>query len=125
MRHPLRLLLPLAALITVSSCKGEESAQPPPPKVQAVPAAMAEFTEGVDTVTASRSTVRHANGGTTRNTWQDGDLVYLESSTGYTNAQTTGSNAAIATGLEDNTNYYIKQVNSADTTDVEFELYTA
>lgn len=56
MRHPLRLLLPLAALITVSSCKGEESAQPPPPKVQAVDAAMAEFTEGVDTVSTLEAT---------------------------------------------------------------------
>ena len=50
MRHPQRLLLSLAALITVSSCKGEEPAQPPPPKVQAATASTAEFTEGVDTV---------------------------------------------------------------------------
>ena len=50
MRHPQRLLLSLAALITVSSCKGEEPAQPPPPKVQAATATNAEFTEGVDTV---------------------------------------------------------------------------
>ena len=50
MRHPQRLLLSLAALITVSSCKGEEPAQPPPPKVQAATATTAEFTEGVDTV---------------------------------------------------------------------------
>jgi RND family efflux transporter MFP subunit len=48
-RHPQRLLLTLAALITVSSCKSE-APKPPPPKVQAVPAQLAEFTEGVDTV---------------------------------------------------------------------------
>ena len=50
MRHPQRLLLTLAALITVSSCKSEAPQQPPPPKVQAVSTTMAEFTEGVDTV---------------------------------------------------------------------------
>ncbi|WP_038556836.1 efflux RND transporter periplasmic adaptor subunit [Synechococcus sp. KORDI-52] len=50
MRHPQRLLLTLAALITVSSCKGEATKQPPPPKVQAVSTQMADFTEGVDTV---------------------------------------------------------------------------
>jgi membrane fusion protein (multidrug efflux system) len=49
-RHPQRLLLSLAALVTVSSCKGEAPQQPPPPKVQAVSAQMADFTEGVDTV---------------------------------------------------------------------------
>ncbi len=49
MRHPQRLLLTLAALITVSSCKSEAS-KPPPPKVQAVPTQLAEFTEGIDTV---------------------------------------------------------------------------
>ena len=49
MRHPQRLLLTLAALITVSSCKSE-TPKPPPPKVQAVSTQMAEFTEGVDTV---------------------------------------------------------------------------
>ena len=49
MRHPQRLLLTLAALITVSSCKGE-APKPPPPKVQAVSTQLAEFTEGVDTV---------------------------------------------------------------------------
>ena len=49
MRHPQRLLLTLAALITVSSCKSE-APKPPPPKVQAVSTQMAEFTEGVDTV---------------------------------------------------------------------------
>jgi len=48
-RHPQRLLLTLAALITVSSCKSE-APKPPPPKVQAVSTQMAEFTEGVDTV---------------------------------------------------------------------------
>ena len=58
MRHPLRLLLPLAALITVSSCSGEEAAQPPPPKVQAAAASMAEFTEGVDTVSTLEATNR-------------------------------------------------------------------
>jgi membrane fusion protein (multidrug efflux system) len=55
LRHPLRLLLPIAALITVSSCKSEEPAQPPPPKIQAVSAKTAEFTEGVDTVSTLRS----------------------------------------------------------------------
>ena len=50
MRHPQRFLLSLAALITVSSCKSEAPKQPPPPKVQAVSTQMAEFTEGVDTV---------------------------------------------------------------------------
>ena len=49
MRHPQRLLLTLAALITVSSCKSE-APKPPPPKVQAVSTQLAEFTEGVDTV---------------------------------------------------------------------------
>ena len=58
MRQPLRLLLPLAALITVSSCSGEEAAQPPPPKVQAAAASMAEFTEGVDTVSTLEATNR-------------------------------------------------------------------
>ena len=58
MRRSLRLLLPLAALITVSSCKGEEPAQPPPPKVQAATASNAEFTEGVDTVSTLEATNR-------------------------------------------------------------------
>ncbi|WP_028952869.1 efflux RND transporter periplasmic adaptor subunit [Synechococcus sp. CC9616] len=58
MRRPLRLLLPLAALITVSSCKGEEPAQPPPPKVQAATATQSEFTEGVDTVSTLEATSR-------------------------------------------------------------------
>ena len=49
MRHPQRLLLTLAALITVSSCKSE-APKPPPPKVQAVSTQLAEFTDGVDTV---------------------------------------------------------------------------
>ena len=49
MRYPQRLLLTLAALITVSSCKSE-APKPPPPKVQAVSTQLAEFTEGVDTV---------------------------------------------------------------------------
>ena len=49
MRHPQRLLFTLAALITVSSCKSE-APKPPPPKVQAVSTQLAEFTEGVDTV---------------------------------------------------------------------------
>jgi membrane fusion protein (multidrug efflux system) len=48
-RHPQRLLLTLAALITVSSCKSE-APKPPPPKVQAVSTQLAEFTEGIDTV---------------------------------------------------------------------------
>ena len=47
MRHPQRLLLTIAALITVSSCKSE-APKPPPPKVQAVSTQLAEFTEGVD-----------------------------------------------------------------------------
>ena len=50
MRHPQRLLLLIAALVTVSSCKGEAPQQPPPPKVQAVSTQMADFTEAVDTV---------------------------------------------------------------------------
>ena len=50
MRHPQRLLLTLAALITVSACGSEAPKQPPPPKVQAAAVQMAEFTEGVDTV---------------------------------------------------------------------------
>ena len=49
MRHPQRLLITFAALITVSSCKSE-APKPPPPKVQAVSTQLAEFTEGVDTV---------------------------------------------------------------------------
>ena len=48
MRHPQRLLITFAALITVSSCKSE--APKPPPKVQAVYTQLAEFTEGIDTV---------------------------------------------------------------------------
>jgi RND family efflux transporter MFP subunit len=48
-RHPQRLLITCAALITVSSCKSE-APKPPPPKVQAVSTQLAEFTEGVDTV---------------------------------------------------------------------------
>jgi len=48
-RHPQRLLITFAALITVSSCKSE-APKPPPPKVQAVSTQLAEFTEGVDTV---------------------------------------------------------------------------
>ena len=50
MRHPQRLILSIAALITVGACKAEGPAAPPPPKVQAVSTQMAEFTEGVDTV---------------------------------------------------------------------------
>ncbi|ABB36035.1 efflux RND transporter periplasmic adaptor subunit [Synechococcus sp. CC9605] len=49
MRHPQRLLITFAALITVSSCKSE-APKPPSPKVQAVSTQLAEFTEGVDTV---------------------------------------------------------------------------
>ena len=50
MRSPLRLIAPLAALVTVSACGPQAPPQPPPPKVQAATAQMAEFTEGVDTV---------------------------------------------------------------------------
>ena len=50
MRHPQRLILSIAALITVGACKADAPASPPPPKVQAVSTQMAEFTEGVDTV---------------------------------------------------------------------------
>ena len=50
MRHPQRLIFSIAALITVGACKAEGPAAPPPPKVQAVSTRMAEFTEGVDTV---------------------------------------------------------------------------
>uniref|UniRef100_UPI00370434C3 efflux RND transporter periplasmic adaptor subunit n=1 Tax=Parasynechococcus sp. TaxID=3101203 RepID=UPI00370434C3 len=50
MRHLQRLLLTFTALITVSSCKSEAPKPPPPPKVQAVSTQLAEFTEGVDTV---------------------------------------------------------------------------
>ena len=49
MRHPQRLLITFAALITVSSCKSE-APKPPPPMVQAVSTQLAEFTEGIDTV---------------------------------------------------------------------------
>jgi multidrug efflux pump subunit AcrA (membrane-fusion protein) len=49
-RHPQRLIFSIAALITVGACKAEGPAAPPPPKVQAVSTRMAEFTEGVDTV---------------------------------------------------------------------------
>lgn len=56
MRHPQRLLVSIAALITVSSCGPHASKQPPPPKVQAVMTQMAEFTEGVDTVSTLQST---------------------------------------------------------------------
>ena len=50
MRHPQRLIFSIAALITLGACKAEGPAAPPPPKVQAVSTRMAEFTEGVDTV---------------------------------------------------------------------------
>ena len=50
MRHQQRLIFSIAALITVGACKAEGPAAPPPPKVQAVSTRMAEFTEGVDTV---------------------------------------------------------------------------
>ncbi|MGE4582490.1 MAG: efflux RND transporter periplasmic adaptor subunit [Synechococcus sp.] len=50
MRSSLRLIAPLAALITVSACGGQAPQEPPPPKVQAATTTMAEFTEGVDTV---------------------------------------------------------------------------
>ena len=50
MRHPQRLLFSLVALITVSSCKSEAPKPPPLPKVQAVSAQLAVFTEGVETV---------------------------------------------------------------------------
>ncbi|WP_392349675.1 efflux RND transporter periplasmic adaptor subunit [Parasynechococcus sp.] len=56
MRHPQRLLVSIAALITVSSCGPDAPKQPPPPKVQAVMTQMAEFTEGVDTVSTLQST---------------------------------------------------------------------
>ena len=55
-RHPQRLLLSIAALITVSSCGPDAPKQQPPPKVQAVMTKMAEFTEGVDTVSTLEST---------------------------------------------------------------------
>ena len=55
-RHPQRLILPIAALITVSSCGPDAPKQPPPPKVQAVMTKMAEFTEGVDTISTLEST---------------------------------------------------------------------
>ena len=50
MRSSLRLIAPLAALVSVSACGPQAPPQPPPPKVQAVEAQVAEFTEGVDTV---------------------------------------------------------------------------
>ena len=50
MPHLQRLLLTVAALITVSSCRSEAPKLPPPPKVQAAAARMVEFTEGIDTV---------------------------------------------------------------------------
>ena len=50
MRSSLRLIAPLAALMTVSACGGQTPQEPPPPMVKAAPTEMAEFTEGVDTV---------------------------------------------------------------------------
>ena len=50
MPHLQRLLLTVAALITVSSCRSEAPKLPPPPKVQAAAARLVEFTEGIDTV---------------------------------------------------------------------------
>ena len=49
MRSILRVAVPLCLLTAVSACKSGPK-QPPPPKVQAVSAQMAAFTEGVDTV---------------------------------------------------------------------------
>ncbi len=45
-----RLLLTVAALIALSSCRSETPKLPPPPKVQAAAARLVEFTEGIDTV---------------------------------------------------------------------------
>ena len=50
MPHLQRLLLTVAALITVSSCSSEAPKLPPPPQVQAAAARLVEFTEGIDTV---------------------------------------------------------------------------
>ena len=50
MPHLQRLLLTVAALIMVSSCRSEAPKLPPPPKVQAAAARLVEFTEGIDTV---------------------------------------------------------------------------
>jgi RND family efflux transporter MFP subunit len=48
--HSQRLIFSIAALITLGACKADGPVAPPPPKVQAVFTRMAEFTEGVDTV---------------------------------------------------------------------------
>ena len=45
-----RLLLTVAALIALSSCRSETPKLPPPPRVQAAAARLVEFTEGIDTV---------------------------------------------------------------------------
>ncbi|MCB4407897.1 efflux RND transporter periplasmic adaptor subunit [Synechococcus sp. MU1642] len=50
MPHLQRLLLTVAALLTVSSCRSEAPKLPPPPNVQAAAARLVEFTEGIDTV---------------------------------------------------------------------------
>ena len=49
-RFLLRLIAPVTALVTVSACGPQVPPQPPPPKVQAAPTRLAEFTEGVDTI---------------------------------------------------------------------------
>ena len=49
-RFLLRLIAPVTALVTVSACGPQVPPQPPPPKVQAAATRVAEFTEGVDTV---------------------------------------------------------------------------
>ena len=49
-RFLLRLIAPVTALVTVSACGTQVPPQPPPPKVQAAATRLAEFTEGVDTV---------------------------------------------------------------------------
>ena len=47
MPHLQRLVLTVAALITVSSCSSEAPKLPPPPQVQAAAARLVEFTEGI------------------------------------------------------------------------------
>jgi len=49
-RSSLRLIGPLAALVSFSACGPQTPPQPQPPKVQVVESRMAEFTEWVDTM---------------------------------------------------------------------------
>ena len=56
MRDLLRLGASISVLVSVSACGPNVPPQPPPPKVQAAATQLAEFTEGIDTISTLEAT---------------------------------------------------------------------